>query len=48
MRMKITSYTACLITRDLASCEFVELEKNIVLKLEVERILDADIEKSLL
>ena len=48
MRMKLhhTPYVSRRITRDLASCDFVEIRKEKhSIEAEVERILDADIEK---
>lgn len=48
MRMKLhhTPYVSRRITRDLISCEFVEVRKEKhSIEVEVERILDADLEK---
>ena len=50
MKMKLhhTPYVSRRITRDLASCEFVEVRKEKhSIEAEIERILDADIEKEL-
>lgn len=48
MRLKLhhTPYVSRRITRDLASCDFVEVRKDkSSIEAEVEKILDADIEK---
>ncbi len=50
MRMKLhhTEYISRRIARDLVNCEFVEIRKTKdEIKVEVERILDADIEEEL-
>ena len=48
MRLKLhhTPYVSRRITRDLVNCDFVEIRKEkSSIEAEIERILDADIEK---